>query len=88
MLQSIFFNFYFFKEKTSKEALKVAQRISPSSAFSGFRVWKDEQSLNSTGLFSYDFVKTSILRTWGFIQVCNMSFPSPINTSQKSPLRT
>lgn len=37
--------------KTSKETLKVAQRISPGSALSGSSadVWKEGQYLNSIG---------------------------------------
>lgn len=48
-----------------------------SSAFSGLRVglWKEGQFLNSSGWFSYDLVKRSVLRTWGFIQVSKSSFP-------------
>lgn len=55
--------------KTSKETLKVAQRISPGSSLSGSSadVWKEGQYLNSIGWFSYDLVKKSILRIWGFI---------------------
>lgn len=67
-----------FKKENEKRDSEGSPEDFPCSAFSGSGagVGEEGQFLNSAGWFSNDFVKRPILRTWGFIHVCNISFPS------------